>query len=497
MKKAGKTFQSGVLLIAMAVYTVTAVNSEGYYHFDEHYQIIEFAGYITGFNQPDELAWEFEAGIRPALQPAIAAALCTILQTTGIDDPYLQALALRLLTMVLALVAITRFIRSSIHWVQPANQQVYIVLSYLLWFLPFLNVRFSSETWSGLLFLWATALVPENSFKHASRFLLPGFLLGLSFVCRFQSAFLIAGLFAWLVVVKQSKIRNILVLTGGIAGAVVMGICIDTWFYGEFIFTPWNYFRVNILQDVASRFGVAPWYHYVVWLLFVPGGVLLLISLLIVLFSDNRQPLLWIILPFFIVHSLIAHKENRFLFPLINCSPLLLILGWQYMAGWFSIRKGSVVALAGYSLLGLFALVNVAGLANTALVAAGNGTKAITHYIHSHYRDQAVNLIYEYHSNPYDPLHGIFLSEKFYRDVNVSMIPMEDVETAADQSVFAGPHNLWVIKKGMLQEPNFQQLQKKYRWELVTQSLPAWSEWLNGLFNPNAGEHTLLLFVGK
>lgn len=55
------------------VFFITAWKSDGYYHADEHYQLIEFAGKILGTHQPEELAWEYNARLRPALQPTIAA----------------------------------------------------------------------------------------------------------------------------------------------------------------------------------------------------------------------------------------------------------------------------------------------------------------------------------------------------------------------------------------------------------------------------------------
>ena len=54
-------------LTALVVYIVAAWFSTGFYHGDEHYQLIEFAAYKMGTVSPEGLAWEFTARVRPAL----------------------------------------------------------------------------------------------------------------------------------------------------------------------------------------------------------------------------------------------------------------------------------------------------------------------------------------------------------------------------------------------------------------------------------------------
>ena len=74
-----------IFLIAVVVNIITAIYSTGYYYADEHYQVIEFAGYKLGTHQPDELAWEFAYKLRPALQPAICYVLIKTASALGIS----------------------------------------------------------------------------------------------------------------------------------------------------------------------------------------------------------------------------------------------------------------------------------------------------------------------------------------------------------------------------------------------------------------------------
>ncbi len=50
-------------LTALVVYIVAAWFSTGFYHGDEHYQLIEFAAYKMGTVSPEGLAWEFSARV--------------------------------------------------------------------------------------------------------------------------------------------------------------------------------------------------------------------------------------------------------------------------------------------------------------------------------------------------------------------------------------------------------------------------------------------------
>lgn len=58
-----------IFIIACFVYGTFAIYNNGFYHYDEHYQLIEFAEFKSGHNKPSDLAWEYHAQIRSAVQP--------------------------------------------------------------------------------------------------------------------------------------------------------------------------------------------------------------------------------------------------------------------------------------------------------------------------------------------------------------------------------------------------------------------------------------------
>jgi len=493
-------FHKIVLAIAFIIYFVTAVNSKGYFHFDEHYQIIEFANLKTGLNKPSDLAWEYNAEIRPSIQPAVSFAVFKILHWLGITDVYILSLSLRLITLLLALITINLFVLSSLNLVQPKFQKLYILLSYFLWFLPFLNVRFSSETWSGLCFLLAVAILQLNLFKRKSFFALVGLLLGLSFLCRFQSAVLILGLFSWLIIINKEPLKNLFFIIGAACAVLLFGGVIDYWFYEHAVFTAWNYFNTNIVQGVASEFGTSSWNYYAGTILKGPTvfiGVLLLLCLCTLIYKKPRLLLLWLMVPFLVVHSIIPHKEDRFLFPIINFIPLLIALGWQEISVLYQSKlQYKIYRLFAGTYSVLFIIVNVFGLITMASKPMGIGYKAITYYIHNNYKGKAVNLFYDDFSNPYNPLYSLPLKEPFYSDKNVREINLQQSFQNGDP-IYNDKINLFVFEKGKYNALIFDNLIMKYHLKLKTQSIPIWIEKLDQYYNFFDDRRILLLYSNK
>ncbi|MGV3638549.1 MAG: hypothetical protein ACO1NQ_12995, partial [Flavobacteriales bacterium] len=143
----GPHFHRNVFLIAAVIYLITAWNSSGFHSADEHFQVIAFAQWRLGALPAEHLPWEFAAEIRSSFQPWIAVTTFKGAALVGIHDPFTQALLLRAFTALLALFAMRRSVQVMMVRYPTAEQRAFILLSYALWFVPFLSVRFSSEGW--------------------------------------------------------------------------------------------------------------------------------------------------------------------------------------------------------------------------------------------------------------------------------------------------------------------------------------------------------------
>lgn len=407
-----------IFIIAIILYSITAFNSLGYFHADEHYQIIEFAGILDGTNESKDMVWEYHEQIRPAIQPVIAFNIFQICELLSITDSYSQALILRLLTALLSLCIIYYFAESCKNVVSPEYWKIFLVLNYFLWFLPFLNVRFSSETWSGIFLLLSISLILRN-YRSISVYALIGGILGISFLFRYQIAFSIVGLILWLLLVRKEFILNVVISILSFFVVVLLGIVIDSCYYGRWTVTLINYFVVNLLDSKAATFGTSPWYYYFFFIFrysFFPIGIVLLFTSIIVVAKRFRSIIVWIILPFFIGHSLISHKELRFLFPIINLIPLLIVTAlniislneWKYMAK--KLTKALLLSILS---------INMICLAIACIKPAGAGRVRITEKIHKLNNLERLDVIYSPNNNPYSPW-GI--TTNFYKENNTTFI---------------------------------------------------------------------------
>jgi phosphatidylinositol glycan class B len=93
---------------------------------------------------------------------------------------------------------------------------------------------------------------------------------------------------------------------------------VDDWLYGTWTCSPYNYLRMNIIEGRAASFGTAPWWFYfreVLMYLVPPYSLLILPILIWGAWRCRRHPLVWAVVPFFIGHTVAAHKETRFLIP--------------------------------------------------------------------------------------------------------------------------------------------------------------------------------------
>lgn len=320
---------AGALLLHLAA----VLFSVGYYHPDEHYQILEFAGYKLGKTDPSQLVADYDHASRSAFQPAIAWAVATGASAIGISDPFVHVTLLRLLSAVLSFLCIAA-LAGAVFWQADdrGGLRLFLLLSFFLWFMPILHVRFSGENWSGS-FFWigvAVLLAPRQRVSREAIFVVAGALFGLAFICRFQAGFLILGLGLWLLIERRERLFDLVLLAFGFTALLGLGAVLDHWLYGKWVFAPWNYLGHQIFEGELALHGTEPWWSYPALIVkhgIPPLSLLLLPIAVLFWLLHPRHPVTWSSLIFFIAHSLIpGHKSLRFLFPLVPVIPLMVVL---------------------------------------------------------------------------------------------------------------------------------------------------------------------------
>ena len=345
-------------MAAALLLLIAAWLSIGFHQYDEHFQLLEFANFKLGLTPPAHLPWEYGARIRSWFQPAVAFVVLRALRAVGDSDPFHAALVLRLLSAVLYWAAFAGLVRRSRSWFRSSEiHRLAIAVGCGLWFVPYLAVRFSGESWSGsLFFLGLAPLIQDTQDESVSlwELALAGSAMGLAFAARYQSAILILAALAWFVRIGRARPSAVAAVIAGIAVTCAAGLLLDRWGYAVWTFAPWNYLDANLLQGTAARrFGASPWWWYLTKIPVAAGppiGVLLLLGVPLAWWRRPHNPLTWITLTFFLAHTVLGHKELRFLFPLLLAVPFLVFLALDATpaaaAWWLHSRTGRVIGVS-------------------------------------------------------------------------------------------------------------------------------------------------------
>jgi len=321
-----------VLAASLVVQVILCLTAVGIYHPDQYFQIVEFSSWQLHRPSAAPMVWEFGARLRPTLQVYLFSGYSTLCTALGIHDPYWQFCWLRLL---FGLSLFVLFNAICLYYFQRDRRVLFYVLLILnfSWILPYTRTLFSSEMLSSFLFFGALFFY-DVAGRGGRRgwwvALLTGFVFSLAFYVRFQTAFALVGVFVWMLLVPAER-RLILPVAVGFALGLGLNTALDAGFYHEWVFTPYVYYKVNIVEGKAASMGTASFLLYVGVLAAVVVApplslVLLYTGIRAAVVRQLRQPFTLAVLLFILGHCFIAHKEERFLFPILNVLPVLI--GW-------------------------------------------------------------------------------------------------------------------------------------------------------------------------
>lgn len=296
---------------------------------DEHFQTLEPAGWVI-FGH-GVMTWEWQMGYRSWVVPAFFMPVLWACKQLGVLGGAALIQACRAWLGVLSCILfislnqlMKRFgVRPWARWVALAACAFSSAM--ILW-----SVATLSDV-LGMLVLWL--ILPKyielSERKRFGACLLAGMLAGILFPIRTQLILAGAGLFVASFLILRSW-KLLAALCVGYFGAILLSGILDWATWGQ----P---FQTLIQQErwaleAARMNGVSPWYDYFprIWEnlgsgIFIALGMVLVLALILTAKRHERvrelfQPQdLYIYLPMltmFIGHSLIGHKETRFLLPI-------------------------------------------------------------------------------------------------------------------------------------------------------------------------------------
>lgn len=120
-----------IYTLAASLFILAVYFSQGFHHYDEHHQIMEFAGLKLGFTEKANLPWEYAAQMRPAIQPMMVFVAHKIFGLINIDSPFTISFLLRLFTAALSFLSIHLLIKAFIDTIQGDKLKLsFILLSF-------------------------------------------------------------------------------------------------------------------------------------------------------------------------------------------------------------------------------------------------------------------------------------------------------------------------------------------------------------------------------
>lgn len=324
-----RTLLSGLLCLGFAFRIATALLYPNVHYPDEFFQTLEPAhGLAFG---PSVVTWEFHVGLRSMVFPGVLAG---IMRATAWLAPgstgYLIAIqsALCLLSLTTIFVAYKVGQRAFGDAAGFLCGAICALWYHLIYFAP----RALSEVVAAHLLLPGIYFATGDA-RHGTRkrFFAAGILCALAFMMRVQLAPAVGVLMLYSCR-KDWRGKWMPMLAGMVPPIVLFG-AVDwiTWTY-PFQSTYLN-FAINLLQHRAAQFGTEPFNFYVRKLTNF-FGPMLLFSVVGAVVVRRARLLGYIVLAIVIPHSMLAHKELRFIYPAM---PLLLILtglGIWECAGW-------------------------------------------------------------------------------------------------------------------------------------------------------------------
>jgi len=311
-----------LLVAALALRIWAAFAFPSIYHPDEFFQYLEQSHRLAfGYGV---VPWEYRLGIRSWLLPGVIAGLMRVTAWFGGGaSAYMAVVQVVLAALSLTIVAVAWLFARKI---SGRTAALIAAVFTAVWFeLIYFSAKPLTESVAASALFCAAYFIGCGDIRRRGIAISAGVLLGCALVLRvhLSPAVLLLGLIA----LYRFPRPNVFYVVGGAAAMVIAGGLLDWATWGTPFQSMWRNFAVNIIEDKASKYGVAPWYYYInlyfkYWTyVAVPLGLLVLIG-------ARRAPyLLAIGAVIVLAHSAIGLKQYRFVFPALPFFILLMALG--------------------------------------------------------------------------------------------------------------------------------------------------------------------------
>ena len=315
---------------------LAAVFSGGFLASDDHHVVVNAADQIvSGIGLPLTSA-------RSALFPGVIAAIMAVTRGSGIHDPGVEMLVVRLVQAAYSLFVIYFVYRLLDRSLGRESALLGGLLAAAFFAMPVTAVHQLEESVSVVPLLaacWWWQRAEDRHQPPAVWGALAGAALGAALILRFPLIGFV-GAFVLLVLLRPRPVTagDKLAFLGGLALVVVLqgysnSLINHQWWYSFMRRLGPMLHPVRMAVEADGYPSSPPW-HYALTLLaaFIPPASILLLAAAVK--GAHRFPLLGIAtLAFLVSHSLIANKQERFLLPILPVLFILIVAGLPWLAG--------------------------------------------------------------------------------------------------------------------------------------------------------------------
>jgi phosphatidylinositol glycan class B len=336
-----------VVVLASGLRFLLALRDHSIYWPDEIYQSLEQAhrlAFGTGF-----IPWEFRDGARNWILPGLIAGAWKLAALLGVTSSLTLVAVARSGVVLASALGMWLSARLCGHL---ASARAGFVAALVLAVLPVSVVfgyRTLSESLSAPLIVLSALLLLERSRRRTCQAAL---WITLATLLRYQNA--LFGLAFLIGLLAERRRREALLFCSAGAAALLAGGLLDWATWGRPFHSLIAYVDFNLLRGGASTFGVEPFWYYAKSLWDSTGPVVLVFFVLAVV-GGLRAPVLGLaVLAYLLAHSLIPHKELRFIVPALPLGCALVGLGAERLLqrtaryalwSWFGLGAAALAAL--------------------------------------------------------------------------------------------------------------------------------------------------------
>ncbi len=334
----------GILILALVLRIIAAIFSKGYAFHDDHFCVLRVAeSWTEGIGHWVESP---EPPKHSMLYAFINTVLLWVIKVAGVTSPVVKAMFLQLFHGIYSLLIVWLGYRITLRISTFKNAILVAQILAVLWFMPYLGVKFMAEIVCLPPLMYAFLLYLDTEGRRPWKWIFIGLMLALAFSIRMHTILIAGGIGLALLFRKEYK-PILLIVSGFLVTTFVTIALFDILFFNypyEYIL---NYFAYNS-QNAYEYVTGSPFKFLGTTLGFlVPPVSLMLIWGYARSFKIDRAMFMGVLL-FFLVHSIFPNKQERFILPMFPFLIILGAVGWenfvQQSAFWqknVSLRRGA------------------------------------------------------------------------------------------------------------------------------------------------------------